>query len=71
MAALKPSVPGRPRRLLIACLGGLVLASSCNLPKPPIPTRLWLSQGGPVSRAGYPLPGVPAAVGVAAADRER
>jgi hypothetical protein len=71
MAALKARVPGRSRRLLLACLGGLVFASSCNLPKPPIPTKLWLSQGGPDSRARYPLSEVPAAVGIAAAERER
>jgi hypothetical protein len=40
MAALKRRMPGRLSRLVLACLGALVLASSCNLPQPPIPTHL-------------------------------
>ncbi len=69
MAAPKPTDPGRPRRLLLACLGGLALASSCNLPKPPIPTKLLLTQGGPDSRLEYRLPMAPTAVGLATAER--
>ena len=40
--------PGHAGRLLLACVGALVLANSCNLPKPPIPTGLpRLGGGGP------------------------
>lgn len=42
-----PTTPGRRHRLLLACAVALVLASSCNLPKPPIPTGL-PRLGGPV-----------------------
>jgi hypothetical protein len=40
MAALKRRMPRRLGRLILTCLGALVLANSCNLPQPPIPTHL-------------------------------
>jgi hypothetical protein len=40
MAALKRRLTGRRVRLLLACLGALALAAACNLPQPPIPTKL-------------------------------
>jgi len=40
MAALRRLLPGRRGRLLLTCLGFLMLVSTCNLPQPPIPTHL-------------------------------
>lgn len=44
----------RWRRTLLTCLGGLVLAGSCAMPKPPLPSKLVLNQGQPVAPRAEP-----------------